>query len=374
MLGIAAVILGLLPSRQPLEIEAFGFGLAIMACPVIGSLIVSRQTDHLIGWLLVTAGLAGALTVFLSSYVSAVDVLPGRTWLAWVAQWIWAAFLGPTILILQLLPDGFVLTRRWRFVFWLSVGALVVVALAPALLPGPLTDYPHIENPLGVESLARVLDVVSGIGWILLVAAISLSAISLIVRYRRSSGDRRQQLKWVAFAAGLFGLGFLLAAFSFGVGLERLGALMIGLGLLAIPVALGIAILKHRLYDIDLVINRTLVYGLLTAVLVGVYAVLAVALGAAVRSVADQENSSIVIAGSTLAVAALFGPARRRIQSFIDRRFYRRKYDAARTLDAFNTRLRELMDLESLKGELLQVVQETMQPAHASLWLREAQR
>jgi MFS family permease len=372
VLSIAAVILGLLPSRQPFEIEAFGFGLAIMAFPVVGSLIVSRQTDHPIGWLLVTAGLAGALTIFLTSYVSAFAILPGRVWLAWVAQWIWAAFLGPTVLILQLLPDGSVLTRRWRFVFWLTVGTLVVIALAVALIPGPLADYPHIKNPLGVKSLAGVLDVLSGIGWILLVAAISLSAISLIVRYRRSSGERRQQLKWVAFAAGLIGVGWVLAAFSFGVGLERLGAFLIGMGLLALPVALGIAILKYRLYDIDLVINRTLVYGLLTALLVGVYVVLAVGLGTAVRSVAEQENNSVVIAASTLAVAALFGPARRRIQAFIDRRFYRGKYDAARTLEAFSARLREEVDLDSLTGELLTVVRKTMQPAHASLWLREA--
>jgi hypothetical protein len=192
-----------------------------------------------------------------------------------------------------------------------------------------------------------------------------------VARFRRALGDQRQQLKWLAFAAVLLAIGFLFT--GFGNVFFKEGSLLDLGGIVAvplIPIAIAIAVLKYRLYDVDLVINRTLVYGLLTALLIGVYVFVAVSLGAAVRSVTRQENNSLVIAASTLAVAALFGPARRRIQGFIDRRFYRRKYDAARTLEAFSSRLRDQVDLEALAGELVGVVRETMQPAHISLWLR----
>lgn len=369
-LSIAAVVLTALPTRQPLEIEALGYGLAIMAFPAAGALIVSRQPENLIGWLLIIGGVGGALNVFLSSYVSTFTVLPGRPWLAWVAQWIWAGFLGPTLLVLQLFPDGSVLTRRWRLVVWLSIGAFALVAVGTALSPGPFADYPHIRNPLGVEALRGTPIEDGGIAWTLVIAAIVLSAASLIVRYRRSSGERRQQLKWVAFAAAVLAAGWILAAFTFQFGLSTLGNILIGVGLLTLPISMGVAILKYRLYDVDLVINRTLVYGLLTALLIGFYVAASVGLGAGARTLTGQENNSLVIAASTLAVAALFGPARRRIQTFIDRRFYRRKYNAVRTLEAFSSRLREQVDLEALTGELLGVVRDTVQPAHVSLWLR----
>ena len=369
-LSTAAVVLGTLPTRQPLEIEALGYGLAIMAFPVAGALIVSRQPGNLIGWLLIIGGLGGALNVFLSSYVSTFTVFPGRPWLAWIAQWIWAGFLAPTLLVLQLFPDGSVLTRRWRLVVWLSIGAFALVAAGTALSPGPFADYSHVRNPLGVEALRGTPIEDGGIAWTLVIAAIVLSAASLILRYRRSSGERRQQLKWVAYAAAVLATGWILAAFTFQIGLSVLGNILIGLGLLSLPISMGVAILKYRLYDIDLVINRTLVYGALTALLVGVYVGAAVGLGALVRSITGQQNNSLVIAASTLAVAALFGPARRRIQGFIDRRFYRRKYDAVRTLEDFSARLREQVELDSLARELLGVVRETMQPAHVTLWLR----
>lgn len=368
-LSIAAVLLGTLPTRQPFEIEALGYGLAIMVFPATGALIVSRQRRSVIGWLLIIGGLGGALNVFLSSYVTTFSVLPGRQWLAWIAQWIWAGFLAPTLLVLQLFPDGSVLTRRWRLLVWLTLGAFALVALGMALSPGPFADYPHIRNPFGIEALRGTPIEDGGIAWTLVIAAIVLSAASLVVRYRRSSGERRQQLKWVAFAAAVLATGWILAAFTFQFGLSTLGNILIGLGLLALPISIGVAILKHRLYDIDLVINRTLVYGALTLMLGSVYVAGVVGLGSLVRSITGQKNNSLVIAASTLAVAALFRPARRRVQGFIDRRFYRRKYDAVRTLEDFSSRLREQVDLEALVGELVGVVQETMHPAHVSLWL-----
>jgi hypothetical protein len=192
------------------------------------------------------------------------------------------------------------------------------------------------------------------------------------MRFRRARGEERQQIKWLVYVGATAAV-FLIATWATGENriLGDIGFsffyLTMGLG---IPAAVGVAIFKYRLYDIDRVINRTLVYGLLTALLVGVYVLAAVGLGSAVRSVTGQENNSLVIAASTLAVAALFGPARRRIQAFIDRRFYRKKYDAARTLEAFSARLREEVDLDSLTGELVRVVRSTMQPVHVSLWLR----
>jgi MFS family permease len=368
-LSIAAVVLGTLPTRQPFEIEALGYGLAIMAFPAAGALIVSRQPNNVIGWLLIIGGLGGGLNVFLSSYVSTFSALPGHQWLAWIAQWIWAGFLAPTLLVLQLFPDGSVLTRRWRLLVWLSLGAFALVAVGTALSPGPFADYPHIRNPLGVKALRGTPIEDGGIAWTLVIAAIVLSAASLILRYRRSSGERRQQLKWVAYAAAVLATGWILAAFTFQFGLSTLGNILIGLGLLALPISVGVAILKYRLYDVDLVINRTLVYGLLTALLIGFYVAATVGLGAGARTLTGQENNSLVIAASTLAVAALFGPARRRIQAFIDRRFYRQKYNAARTMEFFSARLREQVDLDSLASELVGVVRDTMQPAHVSLWL-----
>jgi hypothetical protein len=370
VLSIAAVFLSLVPTRQPLELEAFAYGLAIMAFPAAGALIVSRRPGNVIGWLLILGGLGGALNVFLSAYVSTFAVLPARQWLAWVAQWIWAGFLAPTVLILQLFPDGSVLTRRWRLCVWLSVAGFALVAAGLALSPGPFADYPHIRNPLGLEALRGTPVEDGGIGWILVLVAIVLSAASLIVRYRRSRGEGRQQLKWMAYAALLLPTGWFLAAFSFQFGLNTLGNILIGLGLLTLPVSLVVAILKYRLYDVDLVINRTLVYVALTVMLGSVYVAGVVGLGSLVRSITGQQNNALVVAASTLAVAALFGPARRRIQSFIDQLFYRRKYNAVRTLEDFSARLREQVDLDSLGRELLGVVRETMQPAHVTLWLR----
>jgi hypothetical protein len=205
--------------------------------------------------------------------------------------------------------------------------------------------------------------------------ATALSLLSLVLRFRRARGDERAQLKWFVFAGILFAAEIILETLSSEFGIlpripEGFSRFLFPVFVSFLPISAAIAILKYRLYDIDLVINRTLVYGLLTALIVGVYVLAAVGLGGAVRSVSGQENNSLVIATSTLAVAALFHPARRRIQGFIDRRFYRGKYDAARTLEEFNAKLREQVDLDSLADELVGVVRETMQPSHAFLWLR----
>jgi hypothetical protein len=273
-------------------------------------------------------------------------------------------------LLLLLFPDGRPPSPRWRPVLWLVLGTAVLGSVHVALKPGTLnTEMLPAANPAGIESLSGLFDVVNGVLIVPFAVALILSAASVIVRFRRSRGEERLQMKWLAFAAGL-----LIAAFLVGIlvlvsfGYEDAGGGLVGAALAVVPVAIGIAILRYRLYEIDRVISRTLVYGLLTVVLGGAYAGLVLAGQWAFSSFAG--GSDLAIAVSTLVVAALFLPLRRRIQGVVDRRFYRRRYDAQRTLDAFGSRLREQVELGALAADLRGVVDETMQPAHVSLWLR----
>jgi hypothetical protein len=257
--------------------------------------------------------------------------------------------------------------------------ALTTLAFGSAFTPGPLSDYPEVNNPVGLAPLEGSVLEDGGVGWVLLSATVVISAVSIAVRYRRTTGEERQQIKWFVFASVLIAVGWAASwvaqdATSGSGG--PLGAVSLLLGitsLLGIPVAVGVAILRHHLYDIDILINRTLVYATLTASLILVYLGGVVLLQGIFRTLTGQD-SQLAIVASTLTIAALFSPLRRRIQSFIDRRFYRRKYDAARTLEAFSAKLREETDLETLNEDLVGVVRETMQPAHASLWLRSRTR
>jgi len=228
-----------------------------------------------------------------------------------------------------------------------------------------------VRNPFGIDGLPSADTVGAAVGWLALVSVV-LAATSLILRFRRSSGERRQQIKWIATAGALFAFvtgAVMPAVYSLG-GPEEVGQAAVLLALSIIPIAAGLAILRHRLYDIDVVINRTLVYGALSATLALLYGGGVVLLGQLFAPL--TRGSDLAIAGSTLAVAALFRPLRTRIQRAVDRRFYRHKYDSARTLEGFSARLREQVDLDALGGELQAVVRETMAPAHVSLWLRRA--
>jgi hypothetical protein len=235
-----------------------------------------------------------------------------------------------------------------------------------ALRAGPLGDFPQIANPYGVDSPA--VGMVGAAGTILAAGSMVASAVSLIVRLRRAGSEQRQQIKWLAYGGavvvgGVF-VGGLAIPWSVPVSI-----VIMSLSVLGLPVFTGIAILRHHLYDIDLLINRTLVYASLTAMLALVYLAGVIGLQAALRALTGQE-STLAIVASTLTIAALFNPLRRRVQGVVDRRFYRRKYDAAKTLAAFNARLREETDLQALSGDLVRVARETVQPEHASLWLR----
>jgi hypothetical protein len=291
--------------------------------------------------------------------------------MAWILTWVWIPGLGLSTFQFLLFPDGRLPSRRWRWFAWLSLLLILVGTISQAFAPGLVQggDVGGIYNPLGVEGLPNVEKPIQT----LLFALMLISAASLFVRLVRASGVERQQLKWFTYASALSASSVILTyTISEAIGsvwLGWVGEVMIIAALLGTPIAMGIAILRYRLYEIDIIINRTLVYGPLTATLVALYFG-AVVLLQRLFVVLTGEKSTLAVVASTLVIAALFNPLRRRIQAFIDRRFYRRKYDAAKTLEAFSAKLRDETDLEALNHELVEVVKETMQPAHVSLWLR----
>jgi hypothetical protein len=320
-------------------------------------------------------GLLGSLTSLADGYATYTIVtnpgaLPAARLAAWVVAWIWIPTALPAITLLFLLfPDGKLLTRRWRLVAIFDLAIISLVLFCVAFRPGPFEDFPQVINPLGIGKDGGVLDILAVVGLILLAPAIALSAAGMVVRFRRSTGPERLQFKWLTAAAIFAGVAFI-ASIALAFVNVSVFAYAIAPIFAAVPVSVGLAVLRYRLYDIDRIINRTLVYGLLSALLALIYFGLVVGLQAAFRPVSGSSNLAIVL--TTLIVAALFLPARRRLQTAVDRRFNRRAYDAARTIDAFSARLREEIDLDSLRYEMLAVVHETMQPAGVSLWLREA--
>ena len=336
---------------------------------VVGCVLVARRPDNRIGWIFTAVGLLTMAAILAEGYTTFAYVthpgpLPGRLVAAWVFTWIWLPIGMLTVVFpLLLFPTGRSLSPGWRPVSWLAVGGTVAWTVVGALNPSLDVVTGTIPNPIGVAganpNAGLVGAVLNGLLLFLLAAAI----VSMAVRFRRSRGVERQQLKWFAYAGAMV----VLAILSTNVvpGLGNLPWVMV----VALPVAVGIAILRYRLYDLDRLINRTLVYGLLTALLAGVYAGVVLVLGQLFGGVAGNPPSWAV-AGATLAVAALFQPARRRIQAVVDRRFNRRKYDAARTVEAFSVRLRDEVDLDALSTELLAVVDQTIQPTAVSLWLR----
>jgi hypothetical protein len=288
-----------------------------------------------------------------------------------VGNWIpWPA-LAAFALLLLLFPDGQLPSPRWRPVAWAMVAWCAVIMVFLAVYPG-LISTPELDNPFGLSgdpgAAMRQLQA-SPVIPLVTIPLFLASAVAPLVRFRRASGEQRQQLKWFAYAVGLL-VGLLILGSSPLPALAKaLNPILGMLSVYGIAAAIGIAVLRYRLYAIDRIVNRTLVYGLLSAVLAGVYAALVLVLGQLFGGIGGHPPTW-VIASATLAVAALFQPARRRIQAVVDRRFNRRKYDAAKTVEAFSARLRHEVDLDALSTELLAVVDQTMQPIRASLWLR----
>jgi hypothetical protein len=348
--------------------SALGNALLILACAGVGLLIISRRPGNVIGWVYALVALVFAAGEFAGSYIA--RSLPARVWVALVPDLAWFAAipLGATLLLL-LYPTGRPPSPRWRPVVWAAVVATVVAVVATALTPGSMEYLPDVENPLGLERAGWVLELVAQVAFAVIAAALFAAAGSLILRWRRARGVERQQLKWLAYAAAM-----LVVITVGGSWLPHTLYVVVATSMtLLFPVATGIAVVRYRLYDIDRLINRTLVYGLLTGLLGAVYAALVLLLGQVFGGI-GAEPPSWAVAGATLAVAALFQPARRRIQAVVDRRFNRSRYDAARTVEAFGARLRDEVDLDTLSAELLAVVDQTMQPTMASLWLRPSAR
>jgi hypothetical protein len=361
----------------------------VVPSALVGAVVASRQPRNPVGWFFVVSATCWAVNEATGRYaiyglVIEPGSLPLAHLMAWPSTWMWLPGIALIIFFVPLyFPNGHLLSPRWRPVLWLallfSVGFGVVFgAFFPGemdeLSPGVAGDVPGIVNPLGIEAL-RSLDRVTQIEIILPVLLITIvlcSVASLVVRFRRSSGEERQQMKWLTYAAAAyFATLVLLMSLPADSAWYRAVDSLSTLVLAGLPVAVGIAILKYRLYEIDLIINRTLVYGSLTLMLALIYFG-GVATTQAIFGVltGQEEQPQLAVVVSTLVIAALFMPLRRRIQSFIDRRFYRRKYDARKTLEAFSTKLRDETDLEALSDDLVGVVRETMQPTHVSLWLR----
>jgi hypothetical protein len=345
--------------------------------PILGGLIASRRPDNLIGWIVCAAAVANAMDYFADGYTTYAllaepNSLPGGLAAAWVSNWVPMLALGLLPFFLMLFPTGRLPSRRWRPVAVFAVLVYVTLPVGYALLPGPLSTFPSVENPLGREGAAG--KIVPGVdqasAWMVFVLTSLVSLVSLVLRYRRSPGEVRQQIKWVTYAAALIAA-YLLVDSIFGEALDPISPILSAIFFGSLWLAIAVAILKYRLYDIDVLINRTLVYGSLTAMLVAVYFGGVATTQAILRTLTgQQELPQLTIVISTLVIAALFNPLRHRIQSFIDRRFYRKKYDAAKTLEAFSAKLRDETNLDALSDDLMGVVRETMQPAHVSLWLR----
>ena len=363
-----------------------------LAFPVVGALIASKRPKNPIGWICLAVGLLWMLLNLFDYYgvygLAKPGTVPFPVVIYALAQWLWVPNVGLLAIYLALLfPDGRLPSRRWRPLAWFSGVVIVLASVTQGLLPGSLPDFGGVRNPFGLEGQPWVANAANAIV-VLFLLCILASVLSLILRYRRSGGEVRQQIKWIALAASFLGFVFVSAMLSSLIlfffapetwertadtppfWLELLFYVML-LSLTGVPVAVGFAVLRYRLYNIDTLINRTIVYGSLTAILAIVYFGGVATTQAIFREFTGHEKQpQLAIVVSTLVIAALFNPLRRRIQSFIDRRFYRRKYDAAKTLEAFSAKLRDETDLDALSDDLVGVVRETMQPAHVSLWLR----
>jgi hypothetical protein len=344
----------------------------------LGALIVSRRPGNVIGWIFCVSGIVGGIQIFSGQYAtvalfSSDAQLPGGAVAAWLSTLMQTSVVAAALFLILLFPTGSLLSPRWRIVGWTAGLAIATSLISLALQPGPLRDFGPSQNPFGIEGTV-ILEPVEAAGGVVFLACFFAAIASLIARFYRSRGEARLQLKWFAYAAVLGIMAILFGSVLVPASIDdRFGTLVWTVAPLGLPISAGIAILRYRLYDIDLIINRTLVYGALTAALVSVYLGGIVVLQGAFRALTGQE-SQLAIVASTLAIAALFGPLRRRIQGFIDHRFYRRKYDAAQVLAAFNVRLRDEVDLDALRGDLVGVVDDAMRPSHVSLWLRPPER
>jgi hypothetical protein len=350
---------------------AVPFVLAIVSAVTVGAVLASRRPRNPVGWLLVTLGLSLSATALAAGYaayglLARPGALPAARYAALYDDSsfiVWPACIG---FVLLLTPTGSLPSRRWKWWARIAAASPVLALLAAAFRSVPLEPpYQSFVSPLAVRALAGPLLLASFVAIVVTQLAIPVAAASVVVRFRRAQGVERQQLRWVVFAAGLSAAAALVVVVGMVTGIPALYIWSAAVYVAILPAAIGAAILRYRLYDLDRIISRALAYGLLTVLLGGGYAIVVLGLGQLLG-----QDSSLAVAAATLVVAAVFQPARRRIQQTVDRRFNRRRYDTARTIQAFSARLREQVDLDTLNVDLLAVVDHTMQPTQASLWLR----
>jgi hypothetical protein len=373
MLSLWLLILNLSHPKVPVYLYWAEDTLLAVGYSTVGAVAASHRPGNPVGWVLCSIGLSWGVGHFTSEYatyalLAAPGSLPAAEGAAWIYSWVWVPGLGFIVFLPLLFPSGRLPSPGWRPFAWFSVLLVVAGTIVAAFSPGPGVGL-SIRNPFGMESLPDLNQQLQALMFVLIFVA----SVSLVARLHRARGIERQQIKWVAYAGALGG-GASLPTYTVleAVNLPWLhlaGYVPALVGILGVPTAVGIAITRYRLYDIDILINRTLVYGTLTATLVALYLVGIVVFQRLFVFLTGQQSTLAVVA-STLLIAALFNPLRRSLQSFIDRRFYRRKYDARKTLERFSARLRDETDLDALSDDLVGVVRETLQPAHASLWLR----
>jgi hypothetical protein len=375
-LTVVFSVLSLLLAEQGGLIITVSLAAWTVTSSTVGTIIVSRRPENPIGWILCAIGFLWASNIFSGLYairalVASPGSLPAGEVAAWVATWVvWPAF-GLLAYLFFLFPDGQPLSPRWRPLLWINGIVIAMGAIIWALTPGPISGLEGIRNPLGIEGYGGGLEFVGELLFYVIDVLVLVSVVSVFLRLRHARGTIRLQIEWLAYASALLGIVVfvgLVGDLLFG-GFGWWLFLVAILAFLGLPISIGVAVLRYRLYEIDLIINRTLVYGSLTLMLLLVYVGCVVGLQYILRNFTGEE-SQLAIVASTLMVAALFNPFRRKVQAFIDRRFYRRKYDAAKTLEDFSTKLRAETDLDSLNAELVTVVRATMQPEHVSLWLR----
>jgi hypothetical protein len=356
--------------------EAGDLGAALwVGYAVVGALVASRHPRNPVGWLLLAFALANSYVTAVSAYAHA-GPHPGSVALLWSSRWGWYVWLSILLVFLPLaFPDGRLLSGHRRWITVLGIAAVSAAMVGAAFNSSAVAFSGSERNPLGVRGAAgTVFNGLETAGQVLLVLATVLTATSVVVRLRGSDGVERQQMKWFAWAAAMPAAGWTIALASTLSGPFETAGSVVGWvlfilgGVVVLPLATGIAIFRHRLYDIDVVIHKALVYGGLTATLLTTYVFSVLVLERLLSPLTSQ--SDLAVAGSTLAVAALFRPARRRIQKVVDRRFYRSRYDAVRTLDDFATRLRHEVDLETLRTDLRRTTEDVFQPDHVTLWMR----
>lgn len=364
---VSALFVWAVATGEALTPEIVLYPAAYVAFGAVGALIVSRHPLNVIGRLALLTGASGSFVALCDSLARAAQPSAGQEWAAWVATWGFPATLAPPLLLILLFPTGHLASRRWR-----SAAALVTIGAVGLVIGNAFTprmgDYPALQNPVGIAAFAGSPLESGGVAWFPLLAGAIAAAVGLVPRLRRARGIERDQLKWITFAAALQGLSWIVLALNLPGTAGEIAKYAIFATLLLIPVATGIAILRYRLYDIDLVIRRTLVYSVVVAILGGIYITLILTLQSMLSSVVGGDT--LPVAFSTLLIAVLFGPVRGRVRDLVDRRFYRSRYDHQRLVEAFGARLREEIELDSVSQTFTGVAGQAVRPASISLWLR----